>query len=130
MSMSNTTRVTLDRARLSLRMQDGRNRAGKALAEQILSDCNQYSVPNDGEGTMRDSGRVEDVGGVYAAVWDAVYAAYQFYGMWPDGSHIIRHHTPGCAMAPSIMWTESAKRAYGKAWERVARLEYKKGASR
>lgn len=128
--MSNTIRVTLDRARLTARMVAGRTHAGPILAEQILSDCNQYSVPNDGEGTLRDSGRVESVGQDYAVTWSAVYAAYQFYGMWPDGSHVIRHHTPSYAMAPSIMWTESAKRAYGKSWARVARLEYIRGARR
>ena len=120
--------VKLDRAHLAARMAAGKARAGPAVAEQVLSDCNQYSVPNDGEGTLRDSGRVELIGQDYAATWNALYAAYQFYGMWPDGSHVIRNHTPGYSTAPSIMWTESGKRAYGKDWERVCRREYVKGA--
>jgi hypothetical protein len=109
-------------------MAAGKAHAGPILAEQILHDCNQYSVPNDGEGTLRDSGRVEAIGQDYAATWNTVYAAFQFYGMWPDGSHVIKHHTQGYARAPSIMWTESAKRAYGKKWETVAKREYVKGA--
>lgn len=120
--------VKLDRAHLRARMASGRERAGQALAEQILADCNQYSVPDDGEHTLKDSGRTEKIDGAWASTWNTVYAAYQYYGCWPDGSHVVQNYTPGYSQNPSILWCEAAKGRYGSDWEKVARMEYVKGA--
>lgn len=120
--------VQLDRAHLQARMKRGKQHAGPILAEQILDDCNQYAVPNDGEGTLRDSGRVEEIGEDHAATWNAVYAAYQFYGCWPDGSHQIQRHTMGYAANPSTQWTEVTRNRYDSEWQEVAQREYVRGA--
>lgn len=120
--------VNLDRAHLAARMKNGANAAGKATAEQILNDCNQYSVPDDEEHTLKDSKKVEQIDKDYAATWNAPYAAYQFYGCWPDGSHVIQKHTQGYSQNPSIQWTEAARAVYGDDWRTVAQNEFVKGA--
>lgn len=112
------------------RMKNGKQRAGAAVAAQILDDCNQYSVPDDGEHALKDSGRVEQRGDEFAVTWSAVHALFQFFGCWPDGSHQIRHHTPGYTMNPSIQWTEPARARYGKDWNTVARRAYVRGGGR
>lgn len=120
-----TVHVELDEAHLAARFERGKAAAGPAVCEQILSDCNQYSVPDDGEHTLKDSGRVEQMGDDFAVTWNTVYAAYQYYGCWPDGSHrITKHTTPGT----DILWCEKAKARYGKDWETVARNAFKEGA--
>ena len=125
--MSNVS-VQLDRAHLSARFQRGKDHAGPLIAEQILQDCNQYSVPDDGEHTLKDSGRVEKVDEDYAATWNTVYAPFQFYGCWPDGSHQIQNHTQGYTENPSIQWTEAGRARYGDDWEIVAQREFVRGA--
>lgn len=121
-------KVTFDRAHLAARFRKGKETCGQGTAEQILQDCNLYSVPDDGEHTLKDSGRVEQIGDEYAATWNTVYAAFQFYGCWPDGSHAVKNHTQGYSLHPSIMWTEAAKKAYCKDWNIVAQREFVKGA--
>ena len=120
--------VTLDRAHLKARMEAGTDKAGAALAEQVLSDCNQYSVPDDGENTLKDSGRVEKIDGDWAVTWNTVYAAYQFYGCWPDGSHVVHDHTQGYTENPSTQWTEAARASFKDEWDTVAQREHEKGA--
>lgn len=121
-------KVTFDRAHLAARLKKGKDHCGPFLAEQIRTDCNDYSVPDDGEHTLKDSSRVEKIGEDYASTWNTVYAAHQFYGCWPDGSHVIKNHTQGYTDSPSIMWTEPAKKRYGKDWNTVAQREFVKGA--
>lgn len=125
--MSNVS-VQLDRAHLMARLEKGKEACGAALAEQIKSDCNQYSVPDDGEHILKDSARVEKYGEDYAATWNTVYAPYQFYGFWPDGSHQIKNHTQGYTQHPSVMWTEAARNQYKKDWDEVAQKEFVTGA--
>ena len=120
--------VTLNKAHLTARFRQGKEYAGPILAEQILQDCNQYSVPDDGEHILKSSGRVEKVDDDYAATWNTVYAAYQFYGCWPDGSHAVQNHTQGYTTNPSIQWTEAARARYGADWQIVAQREFVKGA--
>ena len=134
--------VSLDRAHLKARMERGSEAAGAALAEQVLSNCNQYAVPDDGEHTLKDSGRVEKIDGDWAVTWNTVYAAYQFYGCWPDGSHKIldgppvynsegkkiRGHTQGYTDKPSTHWTETTRARYAEDWRAVAQKEHTKGA--
>lgn len=120
--------VELDRAHLEARLKAGKEAAGPAICEQILADCNQYAVPDDGEHTLKDSGRVEQIEDEYAVTWNTVYAAYQFYGCWPDGSHVVHNHTQGYSQNPSTQWTEVTRARYGKDWNVVAQNEHTKGA--
>ena len=126
--MSGEIKIQLDRAHLTARMSRGKENCGPALAEQILSDCNQYAVPDDGEHILKSSGRVEKYGEDYAATWDTVYAAYQFYGCWPDGSHQVKNHTQGYTQNPSTQWTEETRGKYKPEWDTVAQREFVKGA--
>ena len=120
--------VSLDRAHLKARMERGSEAAGAALAEQVLSDCNQYAVPDDGEHTLKDSGRVEKIDDEWAVTWNTVYAAFQFYGCWPDGSHVVHNHTQGYTENPSTQWTEVTRARYAEDWRAVAQKEHTRGA--
>ena len=124
--MARNVRVEVDVAHLMARMKKGKDRCGPALAEQILGDSRPYT-PHD-QGTLEDSGRVEQIGDDYAATWSTVYAAYQWYGCWPDGSHVIQHHDTSINAQATTQWAEAAKQAHGKEWEIVARKEHALGA--
>ena len=116
-------RVEINKTRLQARLKKKKKMAEAALAEQVLSDSTHF-VPSDAESTLRDSGRPEIVGGDQAVTWDALYAAYQFYGCWPDGSHQIVNHTTA---GTTIQWTETAKQRYLEDWRKVSENAYKKG---
>ena len=120
-------RVKFDRAHFAARMAAGKNHCGPILAQQILDDSRPYT-PHD-QGTLEDSGRVEQIGEDYAATWNTVYAAYQWYGCWPDGSHVVRQHDTSINAQASTQWAEHAKDAHGKEWDEVFRREHARGAS-
>ena len=117
--------VSLDRAHLTARLEKGKEAAGYALANQILADCRPF-VPH-AEGTLEASGRAEKVGEEYAVTWNTVYAAYQYYGCWPDGSHVVVNHNHDINIRATTMWVEAAKAEYGKDWEIVAQKEFVRG---
>ena len=123
--MSNVT-VKLDRAHLAARMRAAKAHVGPIMAQQILDDSRPFT-PHD-QGTLEDSGRVEQIGEDYAATWNTVYAAYQWYGCWPDGSHVIRNHDTTFNAQASTQWAEKARERYGKDWEIVFRKEHVRGA--
>lgn len=123
--MSNVT-VTLDRAHLAARMDRGKALAGAAVAEAVLNDSRPYT-PHD-QGTLEDSGRVEKVDGEYAVTWNTVYAAYQWYGCWPDGSHVIRNHDTSINPKATTQWAEAAKAQYGESWAKIADKKMKEGS--
>lgn len=89
----------------------------KALAEQILTDSNQY-VPKQ-EGILRNSpaDHIEDDGEKAYVVWDTPYAAYQYYGCWPDGSHQIKNHT---TPNTTTKWVQKAYQKNKQKWLKVA----------
>lgn len=109
-------------AQLQARIDSDNKRVRHIVAEQILSDCRPF-VPKQ-EGTLNDTASIRDNGDATEIVWDTPYAAYQYYGCWPDGSHVIHNHTtPGT----TTQWCETARRAYGDAWETVAQNALKNG---
>lgn len=120
-------RVTLDRAHLAARMRKGKDHCGPFLAEQILGDSKPFTP--HAEGTLEDSARVEKIDEDYAVTYNTVYAAYQWYGCWPDGSHVIKNHNRDVNSAATTQWIEAAKRQYGKDWNVVAQREFVKGAN-
>ena len=124
--MAGRVTVKFDRAHLTTRFKNGKQRCGPALAEQILADSKPYT-PHD-QGTLEDSGRVEQIGEDYAATWNTVYAAYQWYGCWPDGSHVITNHDTSINAQATTQWAEAAKRRYSKDWQIVAQREFVAGA--
>lgn len=118
--------VTLDRAHLAARFNRGKEHCGPILAQQILDDCRPFT-PHD-QGTLEDSGRVEKVDEDYAATWNTVYAAYQYYGCWPDGSHVITQHNTSVNARATTQWAEAAKEEHGSDWAIVAQREFVRGA--
>lgn len=107
-------KVNLNESALRSRLGDDKKLAEKMVAEQILNDCEPF-VPKQ-EGYLRDSKDIRQTDGT-EVVWDTPYAAYQYYGCWPDGSHVISEHTtPGT----TTHWVEEAKLRYGRDWETVA----------
>lgn len=109
-------KVYIDSAALKAKLERGRPKIEKAVAEQIVADSTPF-VPDDGENILRSSVKVEEILGHWAATWDTPYAAFQYYGCWPDGTHVVhKHTTPGT----TIQWTETARRKYGKTWQQVA----------
>ena len=123
-----SVKLEMDRAHLTARMRAGAEKCGKFMAEQILHDCNQYAVPDDGEHILKNSGRVEKADEDYAATWNTVYAAFQFYGCWPDGSHVVHNHTQQYTENPSTHWTETTRGRYGDVWEGQAQKAFTEGA--
>lgn len=124
--MAGRVTVKLDRAHLAARMRAGKDHAGPILAQQILDDCRPFT-PHD-QGTLEDSGRVEQIGDDYAATWNTVYAAYQYYGCWPDGSHVIRNHNTSINAQATTQWAEAARAKYGKDWATVMAREHARGS--
>lgn len=118
--------VSLDRAHLEARIRKGEEMTCAAVAEAVLADSRPYT-PHD-QGALESSGRVEKVGGDYAVTWNTVYAAYQWYGCWPDGSHVIRNHDHFINAKATTKWAEAAKRQYGKSWEQIAKQKFREGA--
>lgn len=121
-----TVTVKFDRAHLAARMRAAKAHCGPILAQQILDDSRPFT-PHD-QGTLEDSGRVEQIGEDWAATWNTVYAAYQWYGCWPDGSHVVRHHDTSINAQATTQWAEAAKDRYGKDWAIVAQREHARGA--
>ena len=121
--------VSLDRSKLAARLKRGDEAAGPVLAEQIIHDCNLYSTPDDGAHALKNSAKPEKLAdGCWAATWNTVYAAYQYYGCRPDGSRVIQNHTMDYTPNPSTQWCETAKARFGEDWGVVAQKEHTKGA--
>ena len=99
--------------------------AAAALAEQIMTDSHD-KIPKQ-EGTLRDMGRVEKVdAGSRDLVWSNVYAAYQWYGMRVDGTHVVENYTtPGTGK----MWVEQARAENQATWDNVVQNGFTKGMS-
>lgn len=125
--MAGSVTVSLDLAHLRARLDAGKERCGEILAQQIIDDCNNGFTPFD-QGTLKSSARPEKFDGEWAATWNTVYAAYQYYGCWPDGSHQIQHHDRSKNASATTQWCEAAKAQYGSDWLEVAQREFVKGA--
>ena len=124
--MAGRVTVKFDRAHLTARMKKARDHVGPFMAQQILDDSRPFT-PHD-QGTLEDSGRVEQIGEDWAATWNTVYAAYQWYGCWPDGTHVIVNHDRSINAQATTQWAEAARKVYAKDWETVFAREHAKGA--
>jgi hypothetical protein len=118
--------VKTDKAKWIGAINQARDVAAYALAEQMLADSEQY-VPYSGgssqsAGDLRESGRVEkgESGRLYL-VWDTVYALYQWFGVRADGSHRVRKYTtPGTG----TQWVDKAKAAKQDNWQKIAQKKF------
>ena len=117
--------VKLDRAHLMAKFKNAKEHCGAYMAEQILGDSVPYTP--HAEGFLETSGKVEKIGEDYAVTYNEVYAAYQWYGCWPDGSHVIQNHNRDTNKHATTQWIEAAKKEHRKDWETVAQREHVKG---
>lgn len=112
-----SSRVVFDMAGFTAKVKKASRTAENALADQIIADSRQY-CPDDGEHILRDSARVEHENNGTQVTYNTPYAAYQYYGCWPDGSHVIKNHTTAGTV---IRWIEYAKAINNDKWLRVAK---------
>lgn len=92
------------------------DRGKYALANQMLSDMNQYVPMQDNP--LRESGQVSSDN--ESITWNTLYARAQFYGYVGKGYPITNYTTPGTGPR----WDEKAKGNHMKDWERA----FKEGA--
>lgn len=118
--------VKTDKAKWIGAINQARDVAAYALAEQMLADSEQY-VPYSGgssqsAGNLRESGRVEKgESGRFYLVWDTVYALYQWFGVRADGSRRVRKYTtPGTG----TQWVDKAKAAKQDNWQKIAQKKF------
>lgn len=109
------SRVEFNMGEFMGKLHRASERAQNAVADQIITDCFQY-VPND-QGDLRGSAGIEHEHGGTQVVYDTPYAAYQYYGCYPDGTHAIKNHTTAGTVTK---WIEHAKGINNEKWLRVA----------
>jgi len=120
--MAGSFEVKTDKMKWRAAVHNGSVKAAKVLAEQIHNDSLNY-VPKE-EGTLRDSFRMEEVSDGVELVWNTPYALYQWYGCYPDGSHVVSNHTtPGTSTA----WVDKAKQKCSDTWKKVAENAFREG---
>lgn len=115
--------IRTNKAQWRMAVHNGSVKAAKMLAEQIHNDSLSY-VPKE-EGTLsEDSFRMEEVADGVELVWNTPYALYQWYGCYPDGSHVVSNHTtPGTSTA----WVDKAKQKCSDTWRKVAENAFREG---
>lgn len=116
--------VKTNRSAWESAVQKAADKAAAALAEQMMSDSRD-KIPDDGEHTLRDIGRIEKTSsGERDLVWSSVYAGYQWYGMRVDGTHVVENYTtPGTGKA----WVDTARAENKEKWDKVAQNAFEKG---
>ena len=122
--------IKTDRAAWAAAVAKAADKAAEGLAAQMMNDSLD-KIPKQ-EGTLRDSSRIDKPeNGVRELIWYAkdkksgqVYAAYQWYGMRIDGTHVVEHYTtPGTGKA----WVETARAENQAAWDKVAQNGFTEG---
>lgn len=116
--------IKTNRAAWKATLEAGAEAASQALSEQIKSDSWDF-IPDDGEHGLRNIGRIEKIDtGQRDLVWSSVYAAYQWYGMRIDGTHVVENYTtPGTGKA----WVDTAKAQRKDVWDKVAQNAFARG---
>lgn len=116
--------IKTDRTLWKATLEAGAEAASAALAEQMMNDSLD-KIPDDGEHTLRDIGRIERTdAGQRDLVWSNVYAAYQWYGMRVDGTHVVENYTTS---GTGKAWVDAARAENQTAWNTVAQNAFAKG---
>lgn len=108
--------VDFDENKVYRSFNGGYNKARRWLKNEVAKDTNVFTPMLSGD--LRES-VIPSIGNPNEyLVWSVVYAAYQYYGCWADGSHVIeRHSQPGT----EILYFEKAKAIHKEKWIRVAK---------
>lgn len=110
-----SSKVVFDTATFQVKVKNDKRVAERAVAEQIIADSRQY-CPDDGEHILRDSARIEQDAEGTQVTYNTPYAAYQYYGCYPDGSHQIANHTTA---GTTTQWIEHARAVNLDKWNKV-----------
>lgn len=122
--------IKTNRAAWKAALEAGAEAASSALAEQMMSDSID-KIPRSAGDERVEGGALSDIGwiekldtGERDLVWSNVYAAYQWYGMRVDGTHVVEHYTtPGTGKA----WVDTARAENKEKWDKVAQNAFEKG---
>ena len=122
--------IKTDRAAWKAALEKAADKAAEALAEQMMSDSIDKIPRSAGDervegGSLSDIGRIEKLDTAERdLVWSNVYAAYQWYGMRVDGTHVVENYTtPGTGKA----WVDTARAENKEKWDKVAQNAFAKG---
>lgn len=108
--------IKTDRARIRARINAGIASAIPAVAEQALSDCNEYCRVDQGQ--LKESSQTASDVKAGKLVWDMPYARRVYYTGTPS-----KHPNKNA----SLMWCEVAQDAHGKDWQKEAQKEFSMG---
>ncbi len=115
--------IKTNRAAWKAALEAGAEAASTAMAEQMMNDSRD-KIPKQ-EGTLRDIGRIEKIDtGDRDLVWSSVYAAYQWYGMRVDGTHVVEHYTTA---GTGKAWVDAARAENQAIWDKVAQNGFTRG---
>lgn len=114
--MGARVQITIDRSRISARINAGINRMIPAVSEQALADCNYFARRD--QGTMIESSETASDLQKGELVWNTPYARTVYY----TGA-------PSIDVNPnaSLLWCEKAKNVYGRDWNRIAQQQFEEG---
>lgn len=114
--MGSRVQITVNRSRISARINAGINRMIPAVAEQALADCNYFARRD--QGTMIESSETASDLQKGELVWNTPYARRVYYT-----------GTPSTDVNPnaSLMWCETAKNVNGRDWNRIAQQQFEEG---
>lgn len=110
---------------IKLRIDSGEKEIKIAVTEAILDYSNKL-IPK-ADNYLRNSGEIHSQPSKGLAIWNTKYARYQWYGVWEDGTHKVKHYTePGTG----TMWAEKAARIYEKEIQKVAQNAFAGGMNK
>lgn len=87
------------------------------LAEQVHTDCAEL-VPLQEGGLRKSYELTKERDCERLLSWNTIYALYQYYGCWPDGSHRINDNNRYTNGTKS-MWYDDAKAHCADNWKNV-----------
>lgn len=114
--MGSRVQITVNRSRISARINAGINRMIPAVAEQALADCNYFARRD--QGTMIESSETASDLQNGELVWNTPYARAVYY----TGAPSIDANPNA-----SLLWCEKAKNVYGRDWNRIAQQQFEEG---
>lgn len=109
-------KVDFDENKVARSFNGGYQRSRSWLKNEVAKDTNVFTPLRSNK--LRES-VIPSIGNPNEyLVWSVVYASYQYYGCWADGTHVIeRHSQPGT----DTFYFERAKAIHKEKWIRVAK---------
>lgn len=109
-------KIDFDEAKCINSFKPGYSRARGWLKNEVAKDTNVFTPFKTNALRSSVLPTIDDPNDYL--VWSVIYASYQYYGSWADGSHVITQHSqPGT----DTFYFEKAKAIHKEKWVRVAR---------